>query len=95
MVKVGGLHYSLGPMLLAILLAASVMASAVAAYDGLDFEVRNESVDIWILKDGSIDIDYAIELANYGTLTGVDIGLPNRYYDLGSATASITIGSKQ
>jgi len=56
------------------------------------FSVPREYVDVHIKKDGSIDIDYTIDFVNYADLDGVDIGLPSKYYDLGSARASISVG---
>jgi hypothetical protein len=55
------------------------------------FSVPKEYVDVHIRKDGGIDIDYTIDFVNYADLDGVDIGLPSKYYDLGSARASITV----
>ena len=59
-----------------------------------DFSVERELVDVSIKKDGSVDIDYTFDFTNYGYLDGVDIGLPNGYYDAGSAYASIRVGGQ-
>ena len=58
-----------------------------------DFSTDEELVDVHIKKDGSVDIDYILNFTNYGYLDGVDIGLPNKYYDENSATAQIVVGA--
>ncbi len=57
-----------------------------------DFTLKKEYVDVFIQKDGSIDIYYHFEFVNRGYLDGVDVGLPNRFYDKDSARAEITVG---
>jgi len=57
-----------------------------------DFSTDQELVDVHVMKDGSVDIDYILNFTNYGYLDGVDIGLPNKYYDESSATAQIVVG---
>jgi hypothetical protein len=57
------------------------------------FSCKEEDVVVHVLQDGGIDIDYSITFVNYGSLDGIDIGLPNRFYDKGSARASISVGS--
>ena len=77
-----------------ILTAFTALSLASRPAQALDynFSVTSELVDVHILKDGSIDIDYTIKFVNYGKMDGVDIGLPNRYYDSSSATAHIEVG---
>jgi len=55
------------------------------------FSVPKEYVDVHIRQDGGIDIDYTIDFVNYADMDGIDIGLPNKYYDLNSARASLTV----
>ena len=71
------------------------MASRPAQAINYSFGVSSELVDVHILKDGSMDIDYTITFVNHGQMDGVDIGLPNRYYDKGSASAYIEVGGAQ
>lgn len=71
---------------------AMSLASEPAAALDYNFAVRSEHVDVHILKDGSIDIDYTIKFVNYGDMDGVDIGLPNQHYDKSSAKAHIEVG---
>ena len=82
--------------LVLLVTAATVMFSTEDA-DALtyDFAVTKEVVDVHIKKDGSINIDYDINFVNYGSLDGVDIGLPNRHYNEDSATAGIWINQVQ
>jgi hypothetical protein len=54
------------------------------------FSVPSNYSDVYINDDGSITITYAITFANdsgASPIDVVDIGLPNDYYDLGSAKA--------
>jgi hypothetical protein len=55
------------------------------------FRVEEERIQITIIEDGSIDIEYWLTFTNYEKLDGVDIGLPNNYYNLNSARALIYI----
>ncbi|MBU7004578.1 MAG: hypothetical protein HXS50_03365, partial [Theionarchaea archaeon] len=49
-------HRFFTPLLVLFLLLAP---QAVIA-QGISFEVEREHVDVWILKDGSVDIHYTI-----------------------------------
>ena len=51
------------------------------------FTVEHEIATCDIQKDGSAIITYNILFRNYATIDYVDIGMPNKYYDLGSASA--------
>jgi len=75
------------------LMLGQLLALLPAPAQGLTyrFSVPREYVDVHIRKDGGVDIDYTIDFVNYADLDGVDIGLPNKYYDLGSARATITV----
>jgi hypothetical protein len=53
-----------------------------------DFALENETVHVFIEKDGSVSINYSITFLNYGsTFDYIDIGFPNSYYVLSSVTA--------
>ncbi|MHC1590895.1 MAG: hypothetical protein ACXQS8_02315, partial [Candidatus Helarchaeales archaeon] len=54
------------------------------------FDVENETVYVYINKDGSATIEYYITFKNYGDpIDIVDIGLPNIYYNLLTARADV------
>ena len=78
--------------LLVLPLVSLLLVSPPSGALTYSFKVTAENVDVHIKKDGSIDIDYTINFTNYAQLDGVDIGLPNDYYDLNSARASVLIG---
>jgi hypothetical protein len=59
------------------------------------FSVSEERVNVTILQDGSVDIDYLFRFTNVLFLDGVDIGMPNALYDLSSATARIVVGGTE
>lgn len=55
-----------------------------------DFKVEYETVNLYIKKDGSVDIDYEIKFYTYRyPIPIVDIGFPNKYYDFESIEATI------
>ncbi len=82
---------------LILMVAAAMVMFSTEEADALtyDFSVTKEIVDVHIKKDGSIDIDYDISFVSYGSLDGVDIGLPNRHYNEDSATADIWVNQVQ
>lgn len=55
------------------------------------FSVAKEEVNVTVLRDGSVDIDYHFQFTNVGSLDGVDIGLPNRHYDPSTAFATVVV----
>ena len=57
----------------------------------LSFALDSEEVNVTILRDASVDIDYHFKFSSVTFLDGVDIGLPNSYYDPGSAAAYIIV----
>ena len=63
----------------------------VKADEDYDFKLEKEHVDVFIRKDGGIDIHYTFQFVNYGKLDGVDVGLPNRFYSKSSARAWIEV----
>ncbi len=91
-----GLHRALTYTLVTVLavLAVASIALLLLADDaeGYRFEVEKEYVEVAIKKDGSVDITYSITFVNYAPLDGVDIGLPNKHYDEGSARARVFVG---
>lgn len=60
-----------------------------------DFEVESEEALVVVKGDGSVDIDYTLVFVNHGELDGVDVGLPNRHYDEGSAWAYIEVDGER
>ena len=83
-----------------LLIAAAVLGSLSALHTSpvgeaeaaeYSFSLAREEVNVTVLRDGSVDIDYYFHFTNVGFLDGVDIGLPNRYYDEGSANARIIV----
>ena len=55
-----------------------------------DFKVQDEIVNVYIKEDGGVDIEYFIEFYAYGwSIPIVDIGFPNKYYDLSSVEAEL------
>ena len=53
-----------------------------------DFTLVNESVHVYILKDGGVFINYTLEFLNHGDpIDYIDVGFPNSYYDLDSVEA--------
>jgi hypothetical protein len=59
------------------------------------FSVEEERITITINNDGSIDIEYYLTFINYEKMDGVDIGLPNEYYDINSAQAAVYVDGDQ
>lgn len=82
-----------------IVLAATIcigpFSDGAAAAQEYSFSVQYERLDVHVLKDGSVDINYLFGMTNYAYLDGVDIGLPNDHYDLDSAEAKIFIEGSQ
>ena len=71
--------------------ALANLASTGGAAQTYSFRTNSETVDIHIMKDGSIDIDYAFNFTNYDFMDGVDVGLPNDRYKTDTATATIIV----
>ena len=55
------------------------------------FSVASEEVNVTVVRDGSVNIDYHFHFTGVSGLDGVDIGMPNTYYDAASATANIVV----
>ena len=67
------------------------LSTPVKAQD-YSFDVNSEKVNVYIEKDGSISIEYEIKFTcHYGAheIDWVDIGFPNKYYDIDSIQADI------
>jgi hypothetical protein len=62
-----------------------------AVGESYSFSLTEERVNVTVLKDGSVDIDYYFNFTNVGFLDGVDVGLPNDRYDLSSASADVIV----
>jgi len=87
-----GATLSVALLLAVSFLGALVMLPSASRAQTYSFATDSEYVDVHILKDGSVDIDYTFNFTNYGDLMdGADIGLPNKYYDTTTATATITV----
>jgi len=41
------------------------------------FSVASEEVNVTVVRDGSVDIDYHFHFTDVSDLSGVDIGMPN------------------
>jgi len=78
-------------VMLAVQLQVIAIVPSPARALNYNFAVQEEDVTVQVLPDGGITIDYSIKFVNYGELDGVDIGLPNSYYDKNSATASVVV----
>ena len=60
------------------------------------FQTLKEYCHVYIEKDGSVHIKYEFEFIDIlGTLDGVDIGMPNSFYSLDSAKATVRINDYQ
>jgi hypothetical protein len=60
------------------------------------FETLRQHCHVYIEKDGSVHIKYEFEFNDIlGTLDGVDVGMPNSFYSLDSATARVYINGRQ
>ncbi|MGB9635815.1 MAG: hypothetical protein ACPL1Y_01000 [Thermoplasmata archaeon] len=57
------------------------------------FRVESEIATCEIEPDGSAWISYRITFHNYATIDYIDIGMPNKYYDLTTAKATIFPGN--
>jgi hypothetical protein len=91
------------PCLIALLLLI-VTASAFVAPQGPlgtaqaatpSFSLPEERVNVTVLQDGSVNIDYIFRFTNVQSLDGVDIGMPNPLYNLSTATARIVVGGTE
>ena len=59
-----------------------------------DFRVSREDVEVLMKEDGNARIRYHLEFRNYGGgFDIVDIGLPNRHYDLSSARSIVKVSN--
>jgi hypothetical protein len=64
----------------------------VHAYSSYAFYVRKMESNVFIQLDGSVIINYEIDFENKGwasTINVIDMGFPNKYYELDSVNASI------
>jgi len=86
-----GVSLSVAILLVVSFLGALVVLPSTSRGQTYSFVTNSEYVDVHIKKDGSVDIDYTFNFTNYGYMDGVDVGLPNEYYDTTSATATITV----
>ncbi len=71
------------------LIGSSPIGKADAA--SLSFSVAAEDVNVTVVRDGSVDIDYHFLFTGVSGLDGVDIGMPNSFYNLSTATSRIVV----
>jgi hypothetical protein len=69
------------------------LTSSSSAQD-YTFSLAAQKVDVTAIRDGSVNIDYYFQFTNVGYLDGVDVGMPNSYYDLSSSLATIQVGGE-
>ena len=90
-------------VLIMILLAALVLPISVSAQDlPYHFQVNKETVHVYWNSDGTMSLDYTwvfTNLPNSHAIDFVDVGMPNRYFDMstvkadvGGASASVSKG---
>lgn len=85
-------YYVIGFILLLLITPLSGVQSDIEASSEYSFSVPEEIVEVWINTDGSVDIKYWItfkRLPDGDPIDVVDIGFPNKHYDLGSVTAKV------
>jgi len=72
-----------------VALAASSSAPTNAA--SMSFVLDEETVVVTAARDGGAYIAYHFEFSRVSGLDGVDVGLPNKPYQLGTASATVTV----
>ncbi|MHA2246553.1 MAG: hypothetical protein ACXADY_16545 [Candidatus Hodarchaeales archaeon] len=85
-------YYILGLILLLMITPLSGVRSNTGAVSDYYFSVPEEIVEVSINIDGSADIEYRITFkveAGGDPIDIVDIGFPNKHYDLGSVSADV------
>ena len=68
---------------------------SIASAQDYSFSVSEERVNVTVMQDGSVDIDYKFVFTNIGYLDGVDVGMPNSLYDLSTASARIVVNGHE
>ena len=79
-------------VLIALLPSGPVGNASAQEYS---FSVSEERVNVTVMQDGSVDIDYLFVFTNVGYLDGVDVGMPNSLYDLSTAVAHIVVNGHE
>lgn len=79
-------------LILPITISISASQEQIQPATTYDFLVESEIAICDIQKDGSAIISYLITFQNYATIDYVDIGMPNRYYDLSTVSATLYTG---
>ncbi|HUW15196.1 MAG TPA: hypothetical protein VM537_36115, partial [Anaerolineae bacterium] len=83
------LSLAVGLLLTAVVLVLPLQTALAQDYS---FTVDSNISSVYVQEDGSVDIVYDITYTNdpgAHVIDIADIGLPNDYYDLSSATATI------
>jgi hypothetical protein len=78
-------------VILAMMASMDLRPTGQVMGESYSFSLTEERVNVTVLKDGSVDIDYYFHFTNVGFLDGVDVGLPNDQYDLSSANAEVIV----
>jgi len=78
-------------LLCLIMLFSSLPVSSQPHLASYNFTVEQEIATCDIQADGSAWIYYNITFRNYATIDYVDIGMPNKYYNLSTASAELYI----
>jgi hypothetical protein len=74
------------------ILLAFALTGAVSAQGNYSFQLTNETVQVYLNKDGTMSLDYLFTFTNdpgAKVIDFVDLGLPNSNYDLGSIRADV------
>jgi len=102
MVEIRNLKLMTGVLVLALIIPTIIFMALISTNQAYgfnpnfqddtpyDFKIQNEVVNVYIQKDGRIDIEYYINFYAYGyPIPIVDIGFPNGYYDFNSVQSTI------
>jgi hypothetical protein len=89
--KVGACAIVSSMLVLIALCAISLPIAQDGKAQNYSFSLSEERVNVTVLKDGSVGIHYFFSFTNVDYLDGVDIGMPNSYYDASSASARIFV----
>lgn len=103
--KLKGAHFKITTICAYALIASMLVLIALSAINlpiaqngraqDYSFSLSEELVNVTVQKDGSVDIHYFFSFTNVIYLDGVDIGMPNSYYDASSASARIFVNGAE
>ena len=89
--KIGAYAIIISMLVLVALSAISLPIAQDSKALNISFSLSEERFNVTVQKDGSVDIHYLFSFTNVDYLNGVDIGMPNSYYDASSASARIFV----